>query len=429
MQLSAYHLYLPHSARPGTGILFSTRKGALCLIPEARYRELQEGIIAPHFAEPLRKTGLLVENRQAERRACLDYLEELNRHNRRLVIAVIPGMACNFACVYCYEGKQKGARVMGRETAARLIEFVAGRLGQGREKLVVDFYGGEPLLHVDLVSHLAAKLQKICRERGVAFSFNLVSNGSLLKRRTAEELVPLGLKSVKITLDGPPDIHDRSRPYKNGQGSFNTIFKNIKNCCELVSISLGGNFSHNNYHRFPELLDILLDHGITPDSLGQVQFASAMQVKDTVSATNFSGCAATSEPWLAEAAVYLRGEVKKRGFKSPKITPSPCAVDVDEAFTVHYNGDLYKCVALIGHEQFRIGNVATGISGEMKVYYPGHFKKEKKCRECAYLPLCFGGCRFMEYQRSGNMAKVDCMKEYYDRALPDMLMQEVKLGD
>jgi len=425
MQLSHYHFFCSYPAKPGVGILFSTRTGALCLISKECYLQLQKGFVQAPLTEPLRKTGLLVEDRKTEQKECFGYIEELNRLQRRLLISVIPGMACNFSCIYCYEGKQKGNGAMAERTALQLIDFIADRLQGGREKLVVDFYGGEPLLYVSLITFLATRLRSLCHELGRSFSFTLVSNGSLLRRKTVQKLVGLGLKSVKITLDGPPDLHNRSRPFKDGRGSFAAVFENIKSCHDLVTIGLGGNFSRDNYHRFPDLLDIFLDHGITPKSLGNVQFASAMQVKDTVSATDFSGCAATSEPWLAEAAVYLRGEVKKRGYKTPKIVPSPCAVDVDEAFTVHYNGDLYKCVALIGHEQFRVGNITTGVAGELVAYHPCHWQKEEKCRLCVYLPLCFGGCRYMEYQRSGNMAKVDCMKEYYDRVLPVMLMQDV----
>ena len=59
-------------------------------------------------------------------------------------------------------------------------------------------------------------------------------------------------------------------------------------------------------------------------------------------------------------------------------------------------------------------------------HHIGHWKKEKKCQKCSYLPLCFGGCRYMAYQRDGHMAKVDCRKPFLDATLEPMLFQDLR---
>ena len=77
-----------------------------------------------------------------------------------------------------------------------------------------------------------------------------------------------------------------------------------------------------------------------------------MQVKDTITSNEYiGGCATINEPWLGDAALHVRKEVFRRGYPMGEIVPQPCAVEIDDAFTVHYDGSLYKCVTWVGHEQ------------------------------------------------------------------------------
>jgi uncharacterized protein len=84
-------------------------------------------------------------------------------------------------------------------------------------------------------------------------------------------------------------------------------------------------------------------------------------------------------------------------------------------------------VTWVGHEQFKIGDIRQGIDKRYKkTHHLGHWQREADCRECEYLPLCFGGCRYMAYQREGSMTGVDCRKEFLDATLEKMLAQDLK---
>jgi uncharacterized protein len=134
-----------------------------------------------------------------------------------------------------------------------------------------------------------------------------------------------------------------------------------------------------------------------------------------------------SEPWLVEASLFLREEIMRRGYNFPKLQPAPCMVDLDDAFTVDHDGTIYKCVTLIGHPEFACGDIRQGIDQRYReIHHLGHWQKEERCRACEYLPLCFGGCRYMAFQREGSMAGVDCQKEFLDATLEKMLLQDLK---
>jgi uncharacterized protein len=60
--------------------------------------------------------------------------------------------------------------------------------------------------------------------------------------------------------------------------------------------------------------------------------------------------------------------------------------------------------------------------------YPCHGLDVWKCDECLdcpYLPLCYGGCRFLTKLRTGTMDGVDCRRTYLDATLEQILLQDM----
>ncbi len=428
MVLSAYVKAYPFPGRPGTLLVFSTRKTSMLLLPEDLYRRLEAGQIPPEAEEPLLRLGILVRDREAEVREAFGFLDRANRETTGLTIAVILGMECNFRCSYCYEGSLKGPARMDRATEDRLVEFVDQRFLPGMDTVVVDFYGGEPLLYRDAIVRISGSLKRLVEERGGRFHCTLVTNGSLLTPEIVDELNPLGLMGARVTLDGPGDVHDRFRPFRSGRGSYEAIVANLKRCAGRTRIGLAGTYTRDNYRRFPELLDDLSDRGLGPEAVGPIQFSPVMHTTDEFAPPESCvGCASINEDWVAEATVFLREEVLKRGYRPPKIAPIACMVDLEYAFTVHYDGTLTKCPALVGHEQFVAGDLWEGFQDYRERFALDRLRTAPACRECEYLPLCLGGCRYMKYQREGRMG-VECQRRFLDRTLGPILIQEARLS-
>ena len=74
-----------------------------------------------------------------------------------------------------------------------------------------------------------------------------------------DRLTPFGLTSVKITLDGDRDTHNRMRPLRGGQPTFDRIVDNIRAVADRCSISIGGNFDEASVGSYPDLLAFLRD--------------------------------------------------------------------------------------------------------------------------------------------------------------------------
>ncbi len=428
MPLSPYVTVCAAPAGSGGQLLFCTKTGAMILLPDAVVDRLQHGEVAPDLLDELTEMGFWVADPAAERQEVQRYLDDINRYKTTITVSVILGMACNFGCRYCYEGAQKGDLAMSDQTAALLVAYLQSRFKEGKKKLCLDLYGGETLLYKNRIIALARELKPFVEARGGEFLFNIVSNGSLLTPKVVEELRPWGLDGIKVTIDGLPDNHNYFRPFKSGAESFEVIVENLVAVRGLTNIRLGGNYTIDNYRDFPKLLDLLAERGLTPDTLEVVNFNPVMSVKDKIARNEYGGgCSGMHEPWLIEAGPYIREEVFKRGYPVGELGPSTCAVEINDAFTVHYDGSLYKCAVLVGHEEYKIGHLATGPDDAgLARHNLFHWQREEKCRDCIYLPMCFGGCRYTAYQRDGHMQNVDCQKEFLDATLATMLRQDLR---
>ena len=421
MQLSRYLKVYPAKDRPGHFLLYSTLRGSMVLVPGATLRSAQAGSLTGTQAETLVRLGMLVPDLEAEKDRMRGVIERANGRSRCFRAIVVLNLDCNLDCGYCYEGGFRGGHYMSRETADLLVEtLVRDQFSVGSD-VSLSFYGGEPLLSQGVIQSISERLLRAAQKYEVSYSFSLVTNGTLLNRETAEKLLPFGLKGAKFTLDGPREIHDGQRPYASGAGSFDTIVDNISAVWDLVPIQLGGNFREENFRAFPRLLDHLISRGITPEQLAQVQFTPVTPKAGC--AEYGSGCASSDEPWLIEALMFLREAIMARGFVTPKPSVSACVVELASNMVVNWDGSLYKCPAFMGWQELSIGSLELGIADYGSSHCIGNWQTDS-CLECPYLPLCFGGCRFLTLLRERPLSDVDCRRAFLDATLERHLQQD-----
>ncbi|MCF8025583.1 MAG: geopeptide radical SAM maturase [Desulfobacteraceae bacterium] len=427
MQPSFYLKAFDCDDAEGQVLLFSLKKASIIRVPKELFCSLQNGNLPQDKENQLFKLGMAVENQEAEKREMLSFFDRLNRKNTQLHITAVLNLDCNFDCIYCYEGSDKGRLYMAHQTADRLMDFIRDNFTKEKNSLRLDFYGGEPLLSMDLIRYISSAATDFTGSMDADCRLTLVTNGSLLKPRIAKELAHLGVNRARITIDGPAYTHNQSRPFKNGAGSFDTIINNIRQACDLIKIGIGGNFEKHNYRQFPALLDYLLDTDLTPDKIGPVKFDPVMKAPedDTSIPEYYGGCASLNESWIREAEEFLREEILKRGYATQKVRPVTCMVDVSDSWVVHYDGTLYKCPAFIGKSGFEAGDLKSGILDYNATYQTEHWRNER-CAECEYLPLCFGGCRYIAYVREGGIGTLDCRKDYLDARLEGLVKQDAR---
>jgi MoaA/NifB/PqqE/SkfB family radical SAM enzyme len=109
--------------------------------------------------------------------------------DRALYCQLIVTRRCNLACGYCNEYDKVSAPVPFETLTARMDHLI-NELGV----TIMDFLGGEPLMHpriADLVAH--------ANERGCWT--NIITNGFLLSDKLVEKLNLAGLNSMAVSID------------------------------------------------------------------------------------------------------------------------------------------------------------------------------------------------------------------------------------
>src|SRR5215510_3269759 len=212
--------------------------------------------------ETLVENGFIVDNREDEQQALHKYFTAMREDTDQLRVTVLTTLQCNFACDYCFQGDHgdynKFAAKMTMEQAEGVARWIETRLDEVRpQKFVMSFFGGEPLLNLPVMYYLAERCHAMCEERGIPQLVNVITNGLLLTRDVVEQLTPYGLNGVKITLDGDRDTHNRMRPLRGRQGTFDRIIENIREVADLVPVTIGGNFDESSVDSYPHLLDFL----------------------------------------------------------------------------------------------------------------------------------------------------------------------------
>jgi len=401
-KLSQYNHF--HAWRNGEYLAFNARSGAVALLDPSHYATYERladkirsncsGPLAPDEEE-------LLKQMRYGYFACDDDFSELDwlkfEHNKArfnestLGLVIAPTMACNMACKYCFEGNKQGR--MSDETIQSVIEFVGRRAGS-LKGLEIDWYGGEPLLAMDIIERLSRGFIDLSETHKFSYMSSVVSNGYLLTPDTVDRLVDLKCATVQVTLDGPSHMHNRKRPLRNGKASFETIIKNLQYTVTRMSVSIRVNIDKSfSTDTICELVD----------ELRQADLQDRVWVNFGMLEATTSVCSNIAESCYA-AADFSKVETEffalllDQGFRIQKL-PAPtnvfCMAQQVGCFLIDPQGDLYRCFNHVGDKAHATGH----ISAELDFRHPEFNRlfrfdpfENPDCRTCNILPICMGSC-------------------------------------
>ena len=432
MKGSKFNIKAVDSPEPGKTALFNTLTRGLVILENNIMDRLENGIdpgLSPSEMKSLQDLGVLVPDEMDEDLFFDVYYNQVRFGNSTLRVVVLTTLNCNFACPYCYEGELTyGKKQMTDETADRVIAWIKERAIEMKvSRIWLEYLGGEPLLNIPVIEKVGSALQTFSAEKNIKFSSTVISNGYLLDRDTAKRLVAAGVESVRVTLDGPEDIHNKSRFLRGGGGkTFRSIINNLLECKDLLSLNISGCFTEETVERVPDLLDELISVGLGPDSIDKIEFAPVQPVYSGGKGAAFDkGCIKGGHDVIIKANEALI----ERGFGAyaePEFSPCPAICSAD--YTINHDGNLYKCPCLVGHSAYEVGDVREepAYNAEM-VKCLGHSTIETPtCRNCALLPLCLGGCRYMALVESGEFHSLDCDLEGMEAIILNMVRRMAK---
>jgi uncharacterized protein len=392
----------------------------------------------------LSEHGFIVPDRESERRSIEQHFRDVRESTDSLRVTVLTTLQCNFACDYCFQGDHgdynKFAAKMSMDTAAKVAGWIEERIEAVRpQTFVLTLFGGEPLLNLPVAYYLAERLWEVSQARGVRMVLNVITNGLLLTPEVVDRLAPCGLNAVKVTLDGDRDVHNRMRPLRGGQGTFDKIIENVRRVAGKCRISIGGNFDETSVDSYPALLDFLREQEFA-DKLARVAFKPIIrepkpqQPKGLIPLTvvggegkPLNGTCMTSAGggtsicdncnFLDEKMSFLREETKKRGFSTVDgVHMGPCEIHRRHAHTIGPDGALYACPGFTGEASLSTGHI-DGRREAWREQAASQFETLaawKECNDCAFIPVCAGGCSTAAHTELGSMNRPNCHKSSFE---------------
>ncbi len=407
----------------------------------------------------LTEHGFIVESREADHRKLDEYFRAIREDQEQLRVTVLTTLQCNFACDYCIQGDHgdynKHAARMSLDTAAAVAAWAEGRLDAlAPASFVLTFFGGEPLLNMPVLYYLSERLWRACHARGVQFHINIITNGLLLTPEMVDRLLPFGLNAVKITLDGDRDTHNRMRPLRGGQGTFDRIVDNVRRIAGRCRISIGGNFDEESVDSYPALLDFLRGQDFA-DKLSRVAFKPVIRERraetpkgviplTAVGAEGrpLSGTCMTSAGggtsicdscnFLDDKMSFLRDETKKRGFATVDgVHMGPCEIHRRHAHTVGPDGSLYACPGFAGDDKHSTGHI-DGREDASRARAAERFDAVaawKACDDCAFIPVCAGGCTTAGHAEHGSLQAPSCHKASFEAGLVSLARDAARAAE
>jgi len=295
--------------------------------------------------------------------------------------------ACNFRCIYCFNGSEKKSE--NELSTEQWLSIIDQAHQLGIVKAIIT--GGEPMLHSGFLSIL---------ERIVEYKMlpMICTNGSLITKSTIEHFQKLGIPFVQLSMDtsGKEDFETLT----GKKDSYESVVNAIKYLIDAgIRVVVKAVVMKNNLNKITNLVKLLDELGVFKLTLDRFDLGSSGR-------GNMNMLVSDSD--IVKLQQQVSQIPRKNGLSVVVIqakkhwdTPEdiiPCGA-FRRSFIVLPNGDVTACEKMIEPSQIAFGNLRKELLKDIwnddKIYKFCHIYKENVdsiCQECSYLDICGTGC-------------------------------------
>ena len=335
---------------------------------------------------------------------------------------------CNLDCPYCYIA-HKGDGHMSLDIASQYIDKLEEAINVHHlQKVAIRFAGGEPDLNRSVIKYVVDECHRRLISRNVGVQFLLITNGTTLSSKWIDFLTEHSV-GINISLDGVGDMHDVTRFFKNGRGSFRRVEKSIDLClkrgvmpCILTTIT------DANIKGIPLLSRFLIDRNLqfrygvyrdyAGDHSGYQEFIQQLQIA------------------LDDCYDYYANAIRQR---KADFRHQLCDLHLDRrphlrccnvgysGVTVSHNGQVFVCQSQMDKQPLgRLDDSATLLQmAWSQQTIPGLTNRGvagySPCNSCMWALVCGGGCPVTNVGYSGTAESVSPYCELFNECIPSII--------
>lgn len=340
---------------------------------------------------------------------------------REFTIIVKPTTRCNLQCSYCYVDPDEELMNMDEQTLQNLL-FQSPSLVESNGKVRILWHGGEPLLVGLTFYRKALAIEKeVQEEYGVKIENSMQSNITLVDDDVARFIKEHNIH-VGTSIDGPAHLHDITRKYPDGRGSFNKVMEGVENL-KRNGVNFGAIcvLNKTNKDHIREIYEFYKSIGLGLKLNPLILSKRVKANKESLGITSEDYLQALKELfnlWYYDPQPTIYVETIGHEIIEP-ILVGRCGLcsygstSCQEHFvSVYPNGDVYPCGRFGGKDEFLFGNInntdfSTILKSEKRKPFLERTERLEECKSCSVKSLCNGGCPHNAYEEFGTVLARD----------------------
>jgi len=334
---------------------------------------------------------------------------------------------CDLRCEYCFSGgganHSENGKKMSRNLAKRAVDFLVDEFAQnGKPRALSLTAGGEPLLNFDLFLFLKDYCEKKGKESRRRIPCGFTTNGVGLTSKVMDTLEKMR-QSIRISIDGPNEVHDAMRCFPSGEGSYEVIAPKIEAAVKRNLITGACVTLTPIYTDFVGIITHLLDLGFKEITMKPVRSPTGSYAITSENVEEIRKGYDTLGKFLVEQTLlghsqYIKAILNPGDFLGRFLIRTlghhrliyRCNAGKGE-LSVTATGDLYPCSSFVGIEAFKMGNINQGMDLRRRgIFFDLIVDRKNPCRECWARYLCGGGCYYAAYLANGRIDQPDRTK-------------------
>jgi uncharacterized protein len=322
---------------------------------------------------------------------------------------------------------------MSREIIDKSIEFSTKEFDSN---IGIIFFGGEPLLKKDLIKYTINKCKSIEQQENhrINFHFKVTTNGLLIDYDFLKYSRMSGL-NIGLSIDGIQKAHDFNRIFRNGEGSFECLDKNVDKLLEFQPyVNALMVVSPENVEHYSKSVQYLINRG----------FRYIIASLNYAGNWNESHLSELKKQYKEIAKLYIKWTMEQRKFYfSPFEMKLATHIrgNIDNCYTCQLSkkqisigpdGLIYPCVQFVkdgvSNKEFSIGDIWKGFNDKRETLFKKSVEQKVECEKCVYNTRCYNTCSCLNWQTTGYINTVSpllCETERILISIVDRLGEEL----
>jgi len=298
--------------------------------------------------------------------------------------------ACNLGCSYCYILTLNTGKGMPDTVRQQLLhKFVEAVRIKGIKQIKLRLAGGEPMSQFNVWKTFIPEAMAVLADEGCKLEVAMITNLTML----TDEIVEFSKKysiSYGVSLDGVGAVHDATRQFRSGSGSFSLVDANIRKLlANDISISVNTVISNHNLFGLPDLTRYLISLDIPYRySIVKGEAINAEFLNDYLTQSHDIMMEAIDAGWkFSKKYQFCDLKPNELGFQTCASGFSGGAIYVDGSFKychVQFGTETSSSASIFSEELDLVDMIENGEHHEDI--------KSADCQKCKYRSVCTSGC-------------------------------------